>query len=234
MITSIGEVVSTVNSFFMLFGNLPFWANCIIVVVIFYLLLALFTMSLLKPLKFLGVPSMVSGIVFVGLRFAAPVVVSGAFGSFPEAGKIVNSALGTIIDNIMYGGIICFGGGLVLVIVHAIINRILKKKKKAKEITIMNINDVIPDEKTLEKVEIKPQKQVEVKEEVKPQEEQKVQEINTKVEEIKVEEQTKPDENIQQPPIENVIKEPEIKQENEIPSTKPGLPKLKDENKDLN
>lgn len=100
----------------------------IILFSIFYALVSLFTWNLLKPLKYLGIPTLVVGILTLFIRFASSSIINILTNEFGDIVKQIFPFVLTPLQNI---GIIFFVLGLLMLIIYAIINN---KKKNNVEI----------------------------------------------------------------------------------------------------
>lgn len=109
------------------FNTKFFWLYLMIILCVFYLIISLLTWSIKKPLMFLGIPSVVVGIILMIIRFFVRLL--------PLSEKIlaiINSAIKPLFVN----GVICIVLGVIMIGVYGLLNVIHKKKKMIQEIEV--------------------------------------------------------------------------------------------------
>lgn len=95
------------------------WVYFLVVIVVFYLIIALTTWDIKKPLIYLGIPSLLVGVILSVIRF------------LPNIIPIKNSILiilNSLIKPLLITGIMCIIIGIIMVILY----KILEKKHKEK------------------------------------------------------------------------------------------------------
>lgn len=116
-------------------GNL--WLYFSLVVIVFYLLIALLTWSFRKPLKYLASPSIIAGILFVGIYLI------GAFLPLSDGMmKIVKACLNPVLQI----GIVCIVMGICMLVLEKVLKIILKNKSNNKRIELVNDKEKIMEE----------------------------------------------------------------------------------------
>lgn len=101
------------------------WVYIGIFFVLMYLLISLLTWSFIKPLKYLGVPTILVGILLIVIKLLSRVIANG-FGL--ESGII--NLLPLILKPLLIYGIVCTCIGILMIVLYRIIN----KKQKNKEV----------------------------------------------------------------------------------------------------
>lgn len=111
------QLLSLINSdiFFVIFG---------IFIIITFLLISFLTFSFVKPLLYLGIPTLISGVIFIIIRFSATFIIS----LFGNTIKFINIVLPSILKPVLVNGILLLIIGIIMIIVYSLIN---KKKKVA-------------------------------------------------------------------------------------------------------
>ena len=95
------------------------WVYFLVVIVVFYLIIALTTWDIKKPLIYLGIPSLLVGVILSVIRF------------LPNIITIKNSILiilNSLIKPLLITGIMCIIIGIIMIILY----KILEKKHKEK------------------------------------------------------------------------------------------------------
>lgn len=95
------------------------WVYFLVVIVVFYLIIALTTWDIKKPLIYLGIPSLLVGVILSVIRF------------LPNIIPIKNSILiilNSLIKPLLITGIMCIIIGIIMIILY----KILEKKHKEK------------------------------------------------------------------------------------------------------
>lgn len=102
-----------------------------------YLLIALLTWSLTKPLKYLSIPFIIIGIIILILRFCLPLIIT----IIPEnTVNVPNSLVNVILNPFLKSGIICLLIGIIFMIVYILIGKFTKEKTANKE-KIKSVNE---------------------------------------------------------------------------------------------
>lgn len=114
------EVVMTISYFK---GNTIYiWLT--IIIIISYLLVSLFTNSFYKPLNYLSIPIMLSGITFVITRFAS-VILFNIMNISPNISNSMNEIMSYILNPLLYIGIILIIASVLMIIIY----NLIKNKK---------------------------------------------------------------------------------------------------------
>lgn len=100
------------------------WIGIIAIVVVFYTILSLLTWSFKRPLMFLGVPTIIVGVLLVILRFSISL--------FPIDGNILK-IVSAAINPLLTIGVICTLIGIAMTVVYKLLN----KKEKLEQIKQM-------------------------------------------------------------------------------------------------
>ena len=104
-----------------------------IFIVAMYLIISFFTWSFIKPLKYLGIPTLISGIVFTIIRF-----IPNAFINLIEAEySFIKIILPSMLKPILINGILCILTGVVMIVLYSLIN-----KSKKESIIIDKIDQI--------------------------------------------------------------------------------------------
>ena len=102
-----------------------------------YLLIALLTWSLTKPLKYLSIPFIIIGIIILILRFSVPVIIT----AIPQNElNMPNTIINTLLSPFLKSGIICLLAGILSMTLYIVIGKLANKKTIKKE-------DKLDDEK---------------------------------------------------------------------------------------
>lgn len=113
-ILNIINIVSSINlyyAFFMIF-------------ILFYFIFALCTWSFIKPLKYIGSVNVTVGIMFMSIKLISPLINS------LNINNMIKEVLPVIIDPLFISGIVSLSSGILLLVIYAIINMIIKKRTK--------------------------------------------------------------------------------------------------------
>lgn len=92
-----------------------------------YLFISLLTWSFLKPLKYVGIPTALVGLLFLIIRMS----LSSVLGFFVEGESIIKVILPSMLRPILINGLICLGLGVLMVVIYIIINN--KRRNKNEE-----------------------------------------------------------------------------------------------------
>ncbi len=95
-----------------------------------YLIEALFTWSFIKPLKYLGIPIIIVGIVSLILKV---ILMLGVDTLFKDKLAFIKPFFDNSENLFIKYGIICIAVGIVMIIIYVIINKILKSKASDNE-----------------------------------------------------------------------------------------------------
>ena len=96
----------------------------IIFIILFYLVISLFTWSFIKPLKYLGISNIIVGILIIIIRFLLNSIINIAL---PDYIKIFDIILPTIVKPLLISGIICIIIGIIMLIINYLINKYKRK-----------------------------------------------------------------------------------------------------------
>lgn len=95
------------------------WVYVIILIISFYLITALFTWNIKKPLMFLGISSTIVGIL-ISIICIFPKLL------LPEN---LSEILSSITKSLLINGVICIVIGISMIVVFNILNTVQKKKQ---------------------------------------------------------------------------------------------------------
>ena len=95
-----------------------------IIIIISYLLVSLFTNSFYKPLNYLSIPIMLSGITFVITRFAS-VILFNIMNISPNISNNMTEIISYILNPLLYIGIILIIASVLMIIIY----NLIKNKK---------------------------------------------------------------------------------------------------------
>jgi len=101
------------------------WLYIIIVIASFYAIASLLTWSIKKPLMFLGIPTIIVGILLLTIRFLA---------KFFLPNENILTILNSITKPLLVNSIICIVIGIVMIVVYQILKKEKKKEKPEKEL----------------------------------------------------------------------------------------------------
>lgn len=91
----------------------------ILFIILFYLLVSLFTWSLKKPLLYLGISNIVSGLIIIVIR-----ILLNFIGSFlPNYISIIDIILPSILKPILVSGIVITLIGIIMLIINYLLNK---------------------------------------------------------------------------------------------------------------
>jgi len=91
----------------------------IVIFIVFYGLISLLTWNLLKPLKYLGIPTLVVGIIILITRFTSSFIINSLASEF---GSFIKDLFPLAFSPLQNIGIIFFILGLLMIIIYAVIN----------------------------------------------------------------------------------------------------------------
>ena len=94
------------------------------VVLSFYLIVGLLTWSFIKPLKYLGIPTIIAGIFTIILRFILPVIARIMFSDVMIISKVLPALLGPLLET----GVVVFVIGIIMLVTNYFITRKLENK----------------------------------------------------------------------------------------------------------
>lgn len=101
----------------------------ILVLLAIYFLVALFTWSFLKPVKYLGIPTIACGIVSVLVPFAADFALEAMLGD----AYLVSLVTSTVTSYYLKAGIVLLIVGTLMLVLYYLVNKKLKMPKKVLE-----------------------------------------------------------------------------------------------------
>lgn len=98
------------------------WVYFVLLIVIFYGILALLTWNLKKPLLYLGIPSFVFGLLFLSFRLVINL--------FTKEIALLEKTGFHIFEPLFTVGILSLIMGIIMIVVYIILKRIKDKKEK--------------------------------------------------------------------------------------------------------
>lgn len=116
-------IPSEIQNLLKFLDNGMVWVYIGIFFIVMYLLISLLTWSFIKPLKYLGIPTMISGMLLIVIRLLARTIIN----LFDLKINFINNLLPVILKPLLIYGIICTIIGILMIITYKIIN---KKKKE--------------------------------------------------------------------------------------------------------
>lgn len=108
-----------------LFANGMIWIYVGIFFVLTYLFISLLTWSFIKPLKYVGIPTLIVGLLFISIRASSNVLVN----IFVEGDNLINTLMPSLLKPILINGLICFLVGLGMIVGYIFINKKTKNKE---------------------------------------------------------------------------------------------------------
>lgn len=127
---------SELISAFEFFNSTTFILCFVAFLIVFYLLISLLTWSMIKPLKYMGIPTLIVGIICIPIYLAPNVIIN--FLPLDEYVNIIEKVLPLFMKPLLIYGIACFIVGLLMIIVYKIIN----KKRKSN----IETNNIVENE----------------------------------------------------------------------------------------
>lgn len=97
------------------------WLYFVLVILGFYLILSLITWSFKRPLKFLGIPSIITGLIMIIAYFIIKIL------PLPLSDGMI-TILTSGIKPVFNIGLVCFLMGIIMLILLQVINLLLNKK----------------------------------------------------------------------------------------------------------
>ena len=97
------------------------WLYFILVILFFYLILSLITWSFIKPLKFLGIPSIIAGLMMIATYFVIGIVPLPLSDTML---KVIDASIKPVFNI----GLVCLGIGILMIILPKMIEIVLKKQ----------------------------------------------------------------------------------------------------------
>ena len=120
------------------------WMIFGLVVVVFYLLIALFTWSFVKPFKFLGVPSIIAAFMFLFMYFGV------AF--LPKEVSFV-ALFTAVLKPFLTMGVVCLVMGITMMVLAKVLDNVLKNRIKQDAVYTgdypENNSEVVEEEKDI-------------------------------------------------------------------------------------
>lgn len=95
------------------------WIYFILMITIFYGICALLTWSFLKPLKLLGIPSIIAGIILVILRFGLEKISVNSF---------IDNLLPSLLQPLLVIGLTCITIGIMMLVAKKLLDKKNVKK----------------------------------------------------------------------------------------------------------
>ena len=108
--------------FINIINNSHFYVYVIILFILFYLLISLMTWSFLKPLKYLGIPTIIAGSLFISIRFISSFIIN----LIPNM-SIMKYILPGMLKPILIMGICLLIFGILMFVIYILINKYAKK-----------------------------------------------------------------------------------------------------------
>lgn len=93
--------------------------------IVSYLLIALFTWSIRKPLKYLSIPLIIVGILLLAIRFAGSMIIS----FLPLEINIPNTIISVILNPFLKSGIYCLLIAILFIIIYILTDKFNKNGK---------------------------------------------------------------------------------------------------------
>lgn len=103
------------------------WVYFIVVIITFYAIIALLTWNIKKPLIFLGIPSIIVGILLIILKFSIGLFIPN---------KSLLALLNSAVKPLFTIGIICIIVGVAMIILYKVLNKMKKRKEAIQETEI--------------------------------------------------------------------------------------------------
>lgn len=94
-------------------------------IIVSYLLIALFTWSIRKPLKYLSIPLIIVGILLLTIRFAGSMIIS----FLPLEINIPNTIISVILNPFLKSGIYCLLIAILFIIIYILTGKLNKNGK---------------------------------------------------------------------------------------------------------
>lgn len=102
--------------------------------IVSYLLIALFTWSIRKPLKYLSIPLIIVGILLLAIRFTGSMIIS----FLPLEINIPNTIISVILNPFLKSGIYCLLIAILFIIIYILTGKL---NKNGKNETVENKQD---------------------------------------------------------------------------------------------
>ena len=123
------EIPSEIQELLKFLNTNLVWLYIGLFLIFTYLLISLLTWSLLKPLKYLGIPTIVTGVLFLIVRLLSSVIV----GLFSIEFPVIKVVLPSILKPVLISGLLCMIIGIVMIVLYVVINNHLKNKNQSTE-----------------------------------------------------------------------------------------------------
>lgn len=108
------------------FDNETLIISFIVIFIVFYAFISLFTWNLLKPLKYLGISTLVVGILSLTIRFTSSFIITSLVNEF---GNFVEKIFPLILSPLQSIGIIFSILGLLMIIICALVSNKIGNKE---------------------------------------------------------------------------------------------------------
>lgn len=118
------EIPEIVKNILTLLDKQAFWLYVIGIFVVFYLLVSLLTWSFIKPLKYLGIPTIIVGILFIIIRFVPNALLT----LVDENINFIKGLLPSILKPVLINGLVCLIVGVLMIVGYTLINKNKKEK----------------------------------------------------------------------------------------------------------
>lgn len=113
-----------ITKLLLLVSDNKIWISVFLFVLVSYIIVGLLTWSFIKPLKYLGIPTICVGSLFLFIRLFAG-IASEILGERISAIGII---LPAVLKPVLLNGIICLTLGIAMIITYVIITKTMKKK----------------------------------------------------------------------------------------------------------
>lgn len=100
------------------------WLYIIIIIIVFYVIISLLTWNIKKPLIFLGIPNIISGILLIILRLSINLLL-------PEKNMV--AIIAPMSKPLLTIGIVCIILGVTMIVGYKLLTKLPKKKLKETE-----------------------------------------------------------------------------------------------------
>lgn len=108
-----------------LLSNGMIWVYIGIFFLVTYLLISLLTCSFIKPLKYLGIPTIIVGVLLIIFRFTSTGIINMIV---DEELNIIKIILPNLLKPMLINGIICLLVGILMIVGYKLINKYKKNE----------------------------------------------------------------------------------------------------------
>ena len=124
------EIPSEMQTLLKYIDNGMIWLYIAIFFILMYLLISLLTWSFIKPLKYLGIPTVLVGILLIIVRLSSSIILN--FTNI-ETG-LITALLPLVLKPLVIYGIVCTLFGILMIVAYIIITKNLKNKKETNQV----------------------------------------------------------------------------------------------------